>query len=283
MNFRRLRMGLATVLGPSPRGFFIPYRYAGQIAPADRRRYEQVAEEFAAADDQFDAVIELLDTYRADLMAIAPDGVPPAPRWGQDWFATLDAAVLYALIRHHRPSRIVEIGSGHSTRFIARALVDGSIEATVTAIDPAPRAAIADLPINIIREPLQRVDPPSLAPWRADDFLVVDSSHILMPGSDVDIVINDILPRLPGGALIHIHDIFLPDPYPLAWAWRGYNEQVAVASLIAPGGRYAPVFASHYAGTALADRLATTVINDLPRAPGAIESSLWLRKKPESE
>ena len=32
--------------------------------------------------------------------------------------------------------------------------------------------------------------------------------------------------------LLHVHDIFLPDPYPAAWDWRGYNEQAAVAPLI---------------------------------------------------
>ena len=49
-----------------------------------------------------------------------------------------------------------------------------------------------------------------------------------MPGSDVDLLLNEVLPQLRPGVLIHLHDIFLPDPYPAGWAWRGYNEQVAV-------------------------------------------------------
>ena len=35
-----------------------------------------------------------------------------------------------------------------------------------------------------------------------------------MPGSDVDLLLNAVLPRLQPGVLIHLHDIFLPDPYP---------------------------------------------------------------------
>ena len=46
----------------------------------------------------------------------AIDGPPPEPRWDQDWFPRLDAAALYVFVRETAPSRIIEIGSGHSTR-----------------------------------------------------------------------------------------------------------------------------------------------------------------------
>ena len=272
-------MGLATVLGLPARGFFIPYRYAAQISPADRRNYAQISACFAAATPLFGEILDLVDGFRLDLLAIAGNGAPPAPRWHQDWFPALDAAVLYALIRERQPSRIIEIGSGHSTRFAARALADGGIDAALTAIDPAPRADIARLPVTLICEPLQRVELSIFDSLASGDFLVVDSSHILMPGSDVDIIINDILPRLPSGVLVHFHDMFLPDPYPANWAWRAYNEQVAVAALIGNSGLYALMFASNYVRTSFAERLAGSVISDLQSLPGAIESSLWLSKR----
>ena len=74
---------------------------------------------------------------------------------------------------------------------------------------------------------------PDLAPG---DVLSIDSSHILMPGTDVDILLNRVLPALPAGVLVHIHDVFLPDDYPPAWSWRGYNEQLGVAALVQGGG-----------------------------------------------
>ena len=43
-GFRRLRFGLTTVLGLAQRGFFIPYRYAGDVPPAGARpAYDEIA------------------------------------------------------------------------------------------------------------------------------------------------------------------------------------------------------------------------------------------------
>ena len=46
------------------------------------------------------------------------------------------------MVRSLRPRRIVEVGSGHSTRFLARAVADGGLDTRITAIDPRPRASI---------------------------------------------------------------------------------------------------------------------------------------------
>ena len=205
MRLRRLRMGLATVLGIAPRGFFIPYRNA-ELGAAERRRHARIEAAFAALGEDFAAFVDLLDRYRGDLLAIAAEAAPPAPRWGQDWFPGLDAAALYAMVRRHRPRRIVEIGCGHSTRFLARAVADGGIECEVTAIDPDPRAALDGLPVRHLRRPVQEVDPAAFAEMAAGDMLIVDSSHVLMPGSDVDVILNDILPSLAEGVLVHVHD-----------------------------------------------------------------------------
>ncbi|HEX6114775.1 MAG TPA: class I SAM-dependent methyltransferase, partial [Geminicoccaceae bacterium] len=113
---------------------------------------------------------------------------------------------------------------------------------------------------------------------RPGDILFVDSSHILMPGTDVDWLLNRILPGLTAGVLVHFHDVFLPDPYPAAWSWRGYNEQQAIAALL-QGRTYDCLFASHYVATRLADRLERAVLSRLPRSADALESSLWLGKR----
>ena len=108
-------------------------------------------------------------------------------------------------------------------------------------------------------------------------MLFIDSSHVLMPGSDVDFLVNRILPRLPPGTLVHIHDIFLPDDYPASWAWRGYNEQLAIAPLLT-GGAWRLLFASRYAATRLAVEVAASAVAALPSVPGAYDSSLWLER-----
>ena len=78
------------------------------------------------------------------------------------------------------------------------------------------------------------------------DVLFIDSSHILMPGSDVDLLFNRILPRLPAGVIVHIHDIFLPFDYPPIWGWRAYNEQLGALPLLTTGA-YVPLFSSVWA------------------------------------
>jgi len=84
-------------------------------------------------------VLGWIEDLAPELEAIGADR-PPQPRWDQDWFPRLDAAAAYAIVRKTQPRRIVEVGSGHSTRFLARAVADGKLETEITAIDPQPRA-----------------------------------------------------------------------------------------------------------------------------------------------
>ena len=99
-----------------------------------------------------------------------------------------------------------------------------------------------------------------------------------MPGSDVDVLFCRLIPDLPAGALLHVHDIFLPDDYPADWAWRGYNEQLLAMQLL-DSDRWDVVFASHYVATRLASRLTGHVVISLPLSAVARESSLWLRRR----
>lgn len=270
--WRRTALGLATLIG-RPRGFFIPHRYAAEIRPP--QTYAALEPVFRHAEAELRARLAEAAAHLDVLRALRP-AAPPAPRFEQDWFPRLDAAVAYGLVRARRPGRIVEIGSGHSTRFLARAIADGRLATRLTAIDPAPRASLSGLPVDWRRAPLQAVDKTAFAALAAGDFLFVDSSHILMPGSDVDLVLNEIWPVLPAGVVVHIHDVFLPDAYPESWAWRGYNEQNAMAPLVA-GHRL--LWSSRWAVTRMAAAVAASGLGDLPLPEGALETSLWLEKR----
>ena len=277
---RRLKLGLETVLGIRKQGFFIPYRYAATIAPADGAvaAYPWLEKTFLGAEPAFRAVLDAMAGHFGDLDAIGEDG-PPEPRWRQDWFPGLDAAAAYTMVRTRRPSRIVEIGSGHSTRFFARAVRDGGLNTQITAIDPAPRADLSRLNgINLILSVVQDADPALFATLEPGDILSIDSSHILMPGTDVDLLFSDVLPGLPDGVLVHIHDIFLPWSYPSAWEWRGYNEQQGVAALIGSGG-WKPLWSSTYARRRLLPDMPDHPVTALPVPGGAHESSLWIEKQ----
>lgn len=273
-------MGLQTLLGPAfglrRQGFFIPYRYADTVAMA-QPAYAALEQRFAAAAGQMRAVLAAADGFAGDLATIAEaKAPPPAPRFTQSWFPTLDAVAAYTLVRRHAPRRIVEVGSGHSTRFLCRAVADAGLATEITAIDPAPRASLAGLPVRFVPAVMQTADPAVFAALQSGDVLFIDSSHILMPGTDVDWLFNRILPALPAGVLVHVHDIFLPDDYPADWAWRGYNEQQVLGPMLAGG--WDILFASHYAATRLATDVAASVAGRLPVAPEARPASLWLRR-----
>jgi hypothetical protein len=266
-------MGLATLLGTKPQGFFIPHRHADQLA---RSGYPALEPRFADRTGPFLQLLEAIEAQGPSLRAMR--GPAPEPRFDQDWFPWLDAAAAYTIVRHIKPRRIVEVGSGHSTRFLARAIGDGGLAASLTCIDPAPRASLKGLAVEWL--PLLVQDAPSscFTALQSGDILFVDSSHVLMPGTDVDQLLNDILPSLSPGSIVHVHDIFLPDPYPERWAWRGYNEQSAIAALL-QGEGYELLFASHYLASRHSDRLARGVLRELPRLDSALDSSLWLQKR----
>jgi predicted O-methyltransferase YrrM len=264
-RWRRLRLGLSTLFGRKPSGFFIPYRHAD-----------------TAASSRYTALEALLDQERekfAQLLAeLGP--LPTRPRlarWDQDWFSGLDAAMAYAFVRKYRPRRILEVGSGHSTRFMAEAIADSDLATKLTTIDPMPRASIAGTRATLVRVPVPDCGEAPFAELGSGDILFVDSSHVLMPGTDVDYLLNRILPNLPVGTLVHFHDVFLPEHYPAGWAWRGYNEQLGVATLLL-GGAWRVLFSSHYAETRMPNEVAASAVGSISLVPSARPSSLWLER-----
>lgn len=260
------------MLGGRPGGFFIPYRHAKTVVPP--QHYPEIEALLRAHDDEFAAVLAQAEAY-ADRLA-GFHGPPPAPRLSQDWFPRLDAAIAYTLVRDRKPVTIIEVGSGHSTRFMAQALADAG-RGSLVAFDPAPRASLDGLPVQLHRRVLSEGDVPTTALLRASDILFIDSSHIAMPGTDVDLLVSRIIPSLARGVLLHVHDVFLPDAYPQGWRWRGYNEQIVVAALLA-GGAFKVIFPCHYAATRLAPRIAAGPLGRLPLVPGAYETSIWLER-----
>lgn len=256
-------------------GWFIPCRHMDEAVEATATPHPLIESLFARQHRRFSALLTAAEAH-ADILHGFNRASPPQPRWQQDWFPRLDGLAAYLMVRRHRPGRIVEVGAGHSTRFFAAALTDGGIDGSITAIDPAPRADLADLPhVRLIRACLQQAGTEAFTALRPGDVMSVDSSHIAMPGSDVDLLLTRILPHLPPGVLVHTHDIFLPDAYPGDWTWRGYNEQIPVSLLLTQGG-WKPLWSSHYAATRMKDRVTRSVAGDLFLPAGAHESSLWM-------
>jgi predicted O-methyltransferase YrrM len=135
-----------------------------------------------------------------------------------------DGDGLYAMLRHLRPPRIIEVGSGFSSALILDTndrFLDGRVE--LTFIEPEPTRLKQLLRqsdhrrVEIIESVVQEVPPETFDTLRPGDILFIDSSHITKMGSDVNMLFFEVLPRLAAGTHVHVHDIFYPFEYPRKW------------------------------------------------------------------
>ena len=171
------------------------------------------------------------------------------PNWINLAFPALDAIALYGLIAVRRPRRFVEIGSGFSTKFARRAIVDHSLDTRIISIDPQPRAEIDELCDEVVRLPLEKADLSIFDSLSADDLVFFDGSHRSFQNSDVTVFFTEVLPRLPSGLMFGIHDVYLPDDYPPGWTDRFFNEQYLLSCWLLAGDRLQVDFPAHFVGS----------------------------------
>lgn len=175
---------------------------------------------------------------------------------GNDQFSAVDGEMLYCMVRHFKPRRIFEIGSGFSTMLAAEALRanarDGGASGELVVCDPYPGETVGrGLPgvTKLIRRPVQDVPREEFLSLRDRDILFIDSSHVACAGSDVQYEILEILPRLPAGVIVHVHDIFFPGEYPREWVTRDFiflNEQYLLQAFLTFNREYEVLWAGAY-------------------------------------
>jgi len=150
-----------------------------------------------------------------------------------------DARLLYAMIRHHRPRTVVELGSGHSSRVIAQACQANARDGhpvRFLAYEPYPIAIDEGLPglTELVRARVDDVPEETFAGLGAGDALIVDTTHVVKMGSDVDRIVLRLLPLLAPGVIMHFHDICLPYEYPKYFADLGlyWSEQYLLQAFL---------------------------------------------------
>ena len=178
--------------------------------------------------------------YQDDFGRIQSDdnpSTPMAPYWNNAWFSGLDAVALYGFIRDERPRFYLEIGSGMSTKFARQAVQDGQLSTRIISIDPEPRAVVDGLCDQFIRDPLEQVPTAVFDMLQAGDILFIDGSHRVFTNSDTVVFFLEVLPALPPGVFVHIHDVFLPYDYPPDWSQRYYSEQYILGAMLLGGAQ----------------------------------------------
>jgi len=194
------------------------------------RRLEEILER---GDPGYEQVLEGFEAYREDLQAIPLRSEDPLlPHWQNPFMFGLDGVSLYCFTRERRPRRYLEVGSGNSTLFVHRARRDGELATEIVSIDPFPRREIDEVCDRVVREPLETVGLDIFSGVGAGDIVFMDGTHRAFTNSDAVVFFMDVLPELPPGVLVGIHDIHLPDDYRPEHTDRLYSEQYLLGCLL---------------------------------------------------
>jgi predicted O-methyltransferase YrrM len=200
------------------------------------------------------------------------------------WFRHGDAIILYAMLRHCRPQRVIEVGSGFSSalmldtneKFLNRS-------SRFTFIEPSP-GRLLDLldatdrqSVHLLRNVLQATPLSTFLELQANDFLFIDSSHVSKIGSDVNYIFFEVLPMLRSGVIVHFHDIFWPFEYPREWIMDGgaLNEAYVLRAFLQYNDKFEIMLFNSYIGYKCAPLVRELMPEFLKNTGG----SLWLRKK----
>ena len=142
------------------------------------------------------------------------------------YYPTPDAEIYCSMILDYQPEQIIEIGAGFST-LIARKTTEGNqINCKIKVIYPNPQTKIIDFVDECVIDTIENVSLDSII--NSDykkQFLFIDSSHISVAGGDIPYIYNSLIPSMPSGTVVQIHDIFIPYDYPYKYYQRLYSEQ----------------------------------------------------------
>lgn len=200
------------------------------------------------------------------------------------------AAGLHTILRHFKPRRVIEIGSGYSSRVISQALHlnasdKTSNECEYTVIDPYPGKVVKKLPqvSNFIQQRVELVDPNIFNSLGNRDILFIDTTHTVRTGGDVNFLYLDILPRLSPGVVVHIHDISLPYDYPKVYftnpAFRVFwTEVYLLQAFLIYNSQFEILLAMNYLQTEHMDAFCAAFSKFDLKTNWANSGSFWMRR-----
>jgi len=239
-------------------------------------------------EEQVKLLEEFERTYKAEYERFPRSRTARSDEYYIDngFFEAVDGETLYCMVRHFKPKRVYEVGSGNSTLVTARALIenqknDGPLGRLI-AFEPSPDknlqkgfpglsrlvvSKVEDVPLNVFQE------------LEENDILFLDSSHVVRIGGDVQYEFLEILPNLKPGVIVHVHDIFLPAEYPKNLAMRQrrfFSEQYLLQAFLTFNCKFQVLWASSFMHLTHPDLLerAFDSYSRESRWPG----SFWMRR-----
>lgn len=273
-----------------PRNYYSPVPDLTQIGD---ERWERKSE-LSGVDLHLDRAVDLLETELAPFLAEF-DQPLRGPRGPGEFYVfneayeSIDAELLYAMVRAKKPKRVLELGSGYTTLLISDACRRNAGDGVATehiAFDPYPRPHVIgeEPPATTRFEPVSATDIPlaMFGELGSGDILFVDTTHTVKLGSDVNYIVLDILPVLAPGVYVHFHDIFLPWEYPRHWLEQMqyfWSEQYLIQAFLAFNEEFEVLLPAQ----ALAREHPDLVRRHIPSAAdGPSPAAFWLRRREQS-
>jgi len=200
-----------------------------------------------------------------------------------DYYSYTDAIILYAMLRHFKPKRVIEVGSGFSSALMIdtnELFFNGAIQ--LEFIEPNPKRLYSLFSksdkenIKVTEDLVQNIPLSTFRKLQAGDILFIDSSHVAKTGSDLNYILFDILPNLNTGVIIHFHDIFFPFEYPKEWVYAGrnWNENYILRAFLMHNTEYKIIHFSDYLHQNYPE-----VFKKMPLAYKNTGGALWMEKK----
>jgi len=269
-----------------PGHFYSPIPDLGEVkrmAPTLFRRDAVSVPGIELREDAQLALLEAISRYYAEIPFPETADGRTRYHYRNGYFTYSDAIVLYGMLRHFRPKRVIEVGSGYSSAVMldtSSRFLDDAVD--LTFIEPFPgrlRSLFTsedETRHTVIESPVQDVPLERFTSLARGDFLFVDSSHVVKTGSDVAHLIFNVLPRLAPGVFIHFHDVMWPFEYPEDWVFEGraWNEAYVLRAFLQYNRDFEIAYFTSFMGHCHADRLEA-------RMPLCLENtgvSLWLRR-----
>jgi predicted O-methyltransferase YrrM len=229
------------------------------------------------------ALLEQFAGYYSDLPFSEEKTESGRYYYQNQYFRHSDSIILYSMLRHFQPKRVIEVGSGFSSAVMLDTndkFLDRSIE--FTFIEPYPERLFSLFnerdrqTQKVIVDSVQNVELSLFEQLEAGDILFIDSSHVVKVGSDVAHILFEILPHLKPGVIIHIHDIFYGFEYPKSWIKMGFawNEAYVLRAFL----QFNPAFEILYFNSFMGHIYPHQIQQYLPLCLENTGGSIWIQK-----
>jgi hypothetical protein len=231
-----------------------PHKRLYDIINSNRAQYKLMLSNILRYKDKFQSIKKSIEEKNSQ-----------NPVYNNGFLPGLDIFGIYTIIAEYKPQTYIEVGSGNSTKVAYKSIKENNLKTKIISIDPQPRAEIDKISDEIIRAPFEDINFDFVFALKENDILFIDNSHRILPNSDSMVFFLEVLPNLPKGVIVHIHDIYLPYDYPQFMCDRFYSEQYGLAMyLLANKDKYQTILPNYFISE---DKELSTIIEPIWNHP----------------